>query len=215
MNQSKYLKLIGKQLKCSSAKKKELMKQIASDISIAMENGKSFDEVITEMGSPAEVAAEFNENFGEPQIKMDKRIKIGLISGVVIVIILLGITAFLWTLPKAEDISKSRTFSEEEVIAKAKEVIALLDENDIEALTPIMTDEMKEALTEEVLQETKSMICEDFGTFQIWGNSYGIEMEQAGKKFAIIEIVASYENVSVVYQISFDKDMKLAGFYLR
>jgi len=43
----------------------------------------------------------------------------------------------------------------------------------------------------------------------------GVEVEQAGQKMAVIEIVANYENVTVIYQLSFDKNIKLSGLYLR
>lgn len=215
MNQSKYLKLIGKRLKCGPAKKKEIMKQIESDIGIAMENGKSFEDIMAEMGNPAEAAGEFNENFSEDEIRLGKRRKrfktLGIVTGVLIVLA----AGVFWLFPKTQFISEGSIFSEEEVTAKAKEIIALLDENDMEALTPLMTDAMKNALTQEMLQEIKGTFSADFGAFQSWGNAYVIEIEQAGQKTAVIEIVAVYENVTVTYQLSFDKDMKFGGLYMR
>lgn len=215
MNQSRYLKLIGKRLKCGPAKKKEIMKQIESDIGIAMENGKSFEDIMAEMGSPAEAAGEFNENFSEDEIRLGKGRKRFKILGIVICVLIVLSAGVFWLFPKTQFISEDSIFSEEEVTAKAKEIIALLDENDMEALTPLMTDAMKNALTQEMLQEIKGTFSVDFGAFQSWGNAYVIEIEQAGQKTAVIEIVAVYENVTVTYQLSFDKDMKFGGLYMR
>lgn len=215
MNQSKYLKLIGKRLLCGPAKKKEILKQIASDISIAMENGKTFEEAMAELGSPKEAAAEFNENFDEAERKLGRRQKRFRIAGTVCIVLLVLAAAVFWWLPKTALLTENSTFSEEEVIAKAKEVIAVIDENDMETLKPMMTGVMQKFLTEKVLLETKAMLSENFGAFQSWGNAYVVEVEQAGQKMAVIEIVANYENVTVIYQLSFDTNMKLAGLYLR
>lgn len=215
MNQSKYLKLIGKRLKCGPAKKKEIIKQIESDIGIAMESGRSFEDIMAEMGSPAEAAGEFNENFSEEEIRLGKRRKRFKFAGIVTGVLIVLAAGVFWLFPKTQFISEDSIFSEEEVTAKAKEIIALLDENDMEALTPLMTDAMKNALTQEMLQEIKGTFSADFGAFQSWGNAYVIEIEQAGQKTAVIEIVAVYENVTVTYQLSFDKDMKFGGLYMR
>lgn len=215
MNQNQYLKAVSKRLKCSSAKKKEIMKQIQSDISIAMESGKSFDDVMAEMGKPTEAAAEFNDNFSEEETRRAKRQKWFKISGIAVCVLIVLAAGVFWLLPKVNTISGSAAFSEEAVTAKAKEVIALLDEDDLEALKPLMTEQMQEVLTEDVWQEVRAMFGGDFGAFGSWGNSYAVEMEQAGQKMAVIEIAASYENVTVIYQLSFDKNMRLAGFYVR
>lgn len=215
MNQNKYLKSIGKRLMCGHVKKKEILKQIASDLSIAMESGKTFEEAMAEMGSPKEAAAEFNENFDEAERKLGKRQKYFRIAGAVVCVLIVLAAAVFWFLPKAALISENSVFSEEEVIAKAKEVIAVLDENDMETLQPLMTEVMQKFLTEKVLLETKAMLSEEFGAFQSWGSAYVVEVEQAGQKMAVIEIVANYENVTVIYQLSFDTNMKLSGLYLR
>ncbi len=215
MNHKNYLKSIGKRLLCGSVKKKEILKQIDSDISIAMENGKTFEEAVAELGSPAEAAAEFNENFDEAEKKLGKRQKRFWIVGTAAAVLLILLAAGFWLLPKSALLTENSVFSEEEVCAKAKEVIAVLDENDMETLTPMMTGVMQKFLTEKVLLETKAMLSEDFGAFQSWGNAYVVEVEQAGQKMAVIEIVANYENVTVIYQLSFDKNMKLSGLYLR
>lgn len=215
MDQSRYLKLIGKRLKCGRAKKKEIMRQIGSDIAIAMEGGKSFEDVMAEMGSPAEAAGEFNENFSETEIRLGKRQKQFKVLGIAVCVLVVLAAGIFWLIPKSRLITGDSIFSEEEVTAKAKEIIALLDEDDIESLTPLMTEAMKDFLTKEMLREVKAMFAEDFGAFRSWGNAYIVEVEQAGQKGVVIEIVAVYENVTVTYQISFDQDMKFAGVYMR
>lgn len=215
MEQSKYLRLIRKKLQCSPAKKKEIIMQIRSDISIAMENGKNFGEVMEEMGSPMEVAAEFNENFSEAEVKLGKRQKLLKTAGITACVIIVLAAAFFWLFPKGKNISESNTFSEEELTEKAKEIVTLLDADDMETLKPLMTEQMQEVLTEDVLQSAKSQISDDFGAFQSWGKVYSTEISQAGVKMAVLEITVSYENAAVTYRLSFDENMLLSGLYMR
>lgn len=215
MKQSKYLKQIGKKLKCSQAKKKEIIKQIQSDISIAMENGKSFEKVMAEMGNPMEIAREFNENFSEAEVKLGKRQKLSKTAGVSVCVIVVLAAVIFWIFPKAGMISGSNTFSEEELTVKAKEIIPLLDADDMETLKPLMTEQMQEVLTEEVLQSAKTQISDDFGALQSWGKVYSTEISQAGVKMAVLEITVSYENAAVTYRLSFDENMLLSGLYMR
>lgn len=57
MNQ--YLKMISQHLCCSEERKKEIVKELESDIRIAMENGESWEEIKGRMGTPEEIAEEF------------------------------------------------------------------------------------------------------------------------------------------------------------
>lgn len=215
MEKSKYLRMICKKLRCGTAKKKEIVKQIESDISIAMEGGKSFEEVMENMGNPVEVAREFNENFSEEEVKLGKRQKRLKTAGIILGVIIVLLAVIFWILPKAGMLSDSNTFSEEELTKKAKEVIKLIDENDMEALNPLMTEQMQEFLTEEILQGSKTAISDDFGAFLSWGKVYSAEISQAGMKTAVLEITVSYENAVVTYRLSFDENMLLSGLYMR
>lgn len=215
MKQSKYLKQIGKKLKCSQAKKKEIIKQIQSDISIGMENGKSFEKVTAEMGKPMEIAREFNDNFSEEEVKLGKRQKLFKTAGVLVCVIVALTAVISWILPKGGMISESNTFSEEELTVKVKEIITLLDEDDLETLKPLMTEQMQDVLTEDVLQSAKLQIADDFGALQSWGKVYSTEISQAGVKIAVLELTVSYENAVVTYRLSFDESMLLSGLYMR
>ena len=65
MTKDKYIKEISKKLLCKKDKKAEIIKQITSDIDIAIENGSKIEDVLVNMGTPSEVASEFNDNFDE------------------------------------------------------------------------------------------------------------------------------------------------------
>lgn len=85
---NQYLKTIAHHLCCTDKKKKEIVKELESDIRIAMENGESWEEIQKRMGTPEEIAEEFNENFSENELKTNKRKNAAGIVGILGIVIL-------------------------------------------------------------------------------------------------------------------------------
>lgn len=214
-DKDKYVNAIVKKVRCSTAKKKEIKKQLLSDIAIAMEDGENIEDIIKNMGSVEEMAEEFNSNLSETELKKhktQKRMKIVSVISVIIIIIISGIR---WVLPDQMVFGASGLFEEQAVEEQMKHIILLLNENDHEALIEISIEEMKYVLDEDTLDSLKKMISDDWGEFEEFGNIYLAEAKQKGQNFAIGQVTVLYENVPVTYQITLDEDMKLAGFYMR
>ena len=70
-------------------------------------------------------------------------------------------------------------------------------------------------LTAESMKAAKKTVSEEFGEKQETKSFYGQEVTQKGKHYAVCQIQISYENVSVIYTLTFDQDMKLAGIFLK
>ena len=88
MRQGQYIKEISRYLKCTKAKKKAICQDLQADITCALENGETWEEIRGRMGFPKELASEFNENlleFGKPSKK-----KV-IIFSIAAVVVLLGI----------------------------------------------------------------------------------------------------------------------------
>ncbi len=216
MNQEKYIKAVLKRLKCGGKKKKEIQRDLESDISGALENGENLEDIMARMGSPASLAGEFNENFSKEEIMAFRRRKgfmiAGILTGVLVVILLLG----FYALPKNYPMGKSGDFTEEEVTEQTKKVISFFNEEDYEAIQEMCASEsMKQAMTEEKLLEVKKMFGEDWGAFVNYGNIYLGEVIQMGKTYAVVQINATYENTGITYTLMFDKEMRLCGFYMK
>lgn len=64
MNKEKYIKKVIRLLNCSQQQKKKIKLDLENDIEMALKNGESFEEIIQRMGTPKELAHEFNENMG-------------------------------------------------------------------------------------------------------------------------------------------------------
>lgn len=215
MDQKKYLKAIYRRLRCGSAKKKEIVKQLGADIEAALAKGDTLADIISEIGTPEAVAEEFNEEISEKDGKRGKYEIYAKCIGIVIVVLCLFAAALWWFWPKSENVDESGRFSEEAVTEQAKEVITYLDADDYEAMRALMQEHAAELITDEVLTEAKQYIAEDFGAFVAWGNAYVAEVTEQGQHAAVIEIGASYEKISVTYTLFFDEEMQLTGIYMR
>lgn len=105
-------------------------------------------------------------------------------------------------------------FDEAEVKAAAENVIDLLNKNDSEGLTALMSDDMKALLTDDVQSQIFALV-KDSGAFQEISDLKMTGATENGITFAAVVAQAKYANREITYTISFDKDMKLAGLYLK
>lgn len=214
-NVRKYIKAVVKRLKCSESKKKEIARQLKSDIQIAMENGETVEDIISGMGTPESMAADFNDNFTDSEVAAARKIRRWKILGAAAAIMVVAVVGVYWCFPRGKMLEESTSFNKGEVQQQTERIVALFDEGDYAQLGELSNEAMQKIVLQDTLEEVKAQISSDWGEFQTFGKSYMIEMSQMGKKYATVQINASYENVSVMYTITFDKDMKLAGFYVR
>ena len=216
MSAEKYAKQVAKYLKCSGKRKQEIRKQITSDIKAALEEGKSLEKAVGDMGEPKALAAEFNESFGEAEKKAAGRAKVWKILGIIFVILLLLAMLIWWALPKTRYLSDSKAFSEEPVQERAELILELFNRGDYAALQDYEIEQMQEVMVEETMEQMKALyIGSDWGEMRNIGNVYLAELSQMGRKYAVVQMTVSYENVNVTYTMTFDEDLKLTGFYMR
>ena len=112
-------------------------------------------------------------------------------------------------------LSDSKIFSEEQVRERAEQILVMFHEEDESGMRTYLSEPMSEIMTQENMAQMKLFIGDEWGEMNNIGNSYLIEISQMGKKYAMIQMTVSYKNVSVTYTMTFDRDMKLAGFYLK
>lgn len=112
--------------------------------------------------------------------------------------------------------SLSDDFDEEEVKTATENVIDLINNRDSEGLRDISTVAMREALTDDIMDQIFEAISEG-GTFvEIEGMSVGGTTDKASEEeFAVVVAKAKYEIKTFTYTISFTKQMKLAGLYYK
>jgi len=215
MNQEQYMKAVLKKLKCSSQKKKDIRRELESDIAEATDGGETWEEIRSRMGEAAAVAAEFNDNFSEEELKAAKRKKVWSVIGIIAVLLVILLAVGYYILPKGYPIEERGVYSEEEVTAEAMEIIGYFSDEDYEAIQERSTEKMAQIMTEENLGETRELFGDDWGSLVSYGNAYTSEIVQMGTSIAVVQINVIYENTGITYTISFDEDMKLCGFYMK
>lgn len=189
-----------------------------ADIQATLSGNETMEEIIERMGTPASVAGEFNDNFTpeeRKQAKKEKRMKI-VVAVIVICVLLTGFV--YWFLPKTKEFGSSGKFTAERVEEQAATIINLVNTDDFEGLQEISNQTMGEMFVEEQQEswrQAKALLGNDWGAFVSLEDSFMVEVSQMGQNLAVISIKATYENVSVVYQLSFDEQMKLAGIFMR
>lgn len=213
MDAEKYVKKIVRNLKCTGAKKKEIGDSLLSDIAARREQGEAMEQIMESMGSPEEIAEAFSQNLSDADRKAYKRRRIGMTIGqIVAALVFLSVLAW-WMIPKPAALGDD--LSQEAVTASVENVVVMLNQNDFDGLQELAVDELKSKLTQETMDEVRKGISEDWGEMQSIGKVYMQGVKQKGKVMVVTQVDAVYENVSVVYTISFDEDLRLGGLYMR
>ena len=213
MDAETYVKKIVRNLKCTGAKKKEIGDSLLSDIAARREQGEAMEQIMESMGSPEEIAEAFSQNLSDADRKAYKRRRIGMTIGqIVAALVFLSVLAW-WMIPKPAALGDD--LSQEAVTASVENVIVMLNQNDFDGLQELAVDELKSKLTQETLDEVRKGISEDWGEMQSIGKVYMQGVKQKGKVIVVTQVDAVYENISVVYTISFDEDLRLGGLYMR
>ncbi len=215
MNAEQYVNNVAKRIKCSGRKKKEIKRQLLTDINIRMEHGEALEEIIAQMGTASEIAQGFNENISSEERKAYRRNRVLMIIIPIAVLLVLLAVFVCWMLPKGKDIEQSRYFDKAGVEAAMKETIELLDAGAFESLQEKAIPQLQNFLNKEEMDKVRKKMSEDWGERQQFGTVYVAEVEQGGKHFAVGEITVTYDNITVTYRLTYDKDMRLAGLYVR
>lgn len=107
-------------------------------------------------------------------------------------------------------------FVEEDVRQAAQNVIDLLNQSDTEGLLKLGTPQLQTALTDEVMAKVLSDIG-SLGKFEkIEDMSLaGVKSQDGTQDLAVVVAKAKYENKSVLYTISFNETMQLAGLFYK
>ncbi|MEZ3508587.1 MAG: DUF3887 domain-containing protein [Lachnospiraceae bacterium] len=213
MNAEKYVKDIVNRLKCTGKKKKEIKNQLLSDIAARREQGEALEQILAGMGSPKEIAEAFCQNLSDAERKAYRRRKIGQTVGGIVIVILFMAALSWWMIPKPAALGDSP--SQEEITASVENVIELLNKNDFETLRSISTEKLQPVLTQETIDKVRQNIADDWGEMQSIGKVYLQGIKQKGRFMIVTQVDVIYEQVSTVYTISFDKDLRLEGLYMR
>lgn len=215
MQQEEYIKSVMRKLQCSRQKKEEIEKELLSDIRTALANGEDWEEIEDRLGTPEQLVKEFNENLSPKELAGRKRKRGFIIAGSIVVILVLLCAGVFWMLPKSYELEQSGIFQEAVVMEQTEEIITLLDQEDWSSLEEYADEKMRGFFQENALAEAKATLGGELGANLGITSSLTAEVHQLGKRYAMIQVTVQYENRSVIYTISYDENMKLAGLYMK
>ena len=205
----KYIYQIIKKLKCSGKKRREIKRQMLSEMEESISDG-SYG-----MGNPVEIAEEFNQSFSAEEKKAYKREKRLKVAGIIALLLFVAAGILWWMLPKQIWLEDSKVFDKTKVLEQAEVVIDYLDEDNYIALQRLSDDKMSELLKTDGLEQAKKIIGEMWGAQKSVGNVYMVELTSRGKKSAIVQMHVEYEKVNVMYTIYFNEQMELEGLWMQ
>ena len=108
-------------------------------------------------------------------------------------------------------------FSEEDVGTAAEEIIGLATTGDYDSIVASLREDLKSSVTADSLKESWSSIIEKAGAFEsITKTAFSGTTDQTTKEeYAVVQVLVKHENASLLYTLSFDKDLALVGLYLK
>lgn len=224
MNEQSYTKAVAKRLTCSKARRDEFVRDLESDIAASIAEGETWEQVEARMGDPREVAHEFNEGLSDRELAAGKKCKrnkvIGIAAVAVMVVVTILAAAAWWTMPKSAPAGQSAGLAEQEVLARAQEIIALADERDYDALVAMAPESLRQTMTVQQFADAvdgarATVGGGDWGSFVSFGNAYGVELSQKGTTQEYTETVVVYENAVITYTITFDENMRLTNLFMK
>ncbi|WP_251205959.1 DUF3887 domain-containing protein [Acetatifactor aquisgranensis] len=110
----------------------------------------------------------------------------------------------------------SGDFDEEKVKAAAQEAIDYLVAGEYEACVSLMGEEMQAAISAEVLAGNMETMTGQKGAFQEYKSCSVVgQKDKEGTESAVAVVVAAFEKGNLTFTVSFDKEMKMIGFWMK
>lgn len=215
MDEKRYVNAVARKLKCGGKRKKEIKRQLLSDIQMRENQGERLEEIISRMGKAEEIADSFNESISaKEQRRYAGNRVLKIVIPIVLALTFIAVSVY-WIFPKTVDIEKSRVFDKEEVEAAMKETVELLDAEEYAVLQENAIPQMQSFLNAETRESIRETLSDDWGERKQFGAVYMAEVIQGNTHLAVGEMTVTYENVSVTYRLTYDEDMRFAGIYVR
>lgn len=216
MDQKTYIRQVVSRLKGSGAKKKEIQKQLNADIEAALETGEPLNQILERMGNPLDMVAEFNRDIPVAEIKAAKRRKIGIGIGLGVAVLIGFILLIYWVLPKTGSIEDSAVFDQTQLTEITTDIIGKMSNREYTQIADqYATSKLKPYLEPTAMEAAKRAVAAEWGDYEQIKQIEMAELRQQGKRYAIVEARVGYAKLSVVYRLTFDADMRLAGIFIR
>lgn len=110
----------------------------------------------------------------------------------------------------------SGDFDADKVKAAAQQAIDHLVAGEYEECVALMGEEMQAAISAEALATNMDAMTGQKGAFQKYKSSSVVgQKDKDGTEYAVAIIVAAFEKGNITFTVSFDKEMKMMGFWMK
>ena len=116
---------------------------------------------------------------------------------------------------QAEAVQEQAPFDVKVVEQHVMATIARFEREDITALQLEATQELRPHLTAEQVTGAKAEFAPKWGPRGAVGKPLMTAGKEGDKWYVICELAVGYKATAVVYRLSYDENMKLAGFFVR
>lgn len=108
-------------------------------------------------------------------------------------------------------------YKEDEVIAKAKNVVETINSLDYDAVVSFVRSDLQSQLSADALETAWGALLREGGAFKEYKSTavYGQKSKSTGEDYAVCILVCSYENATRTFTISMDKDLSVVGLYMK
>ena len=213
MTEQQFLRQIKRLLHCKADKKREILRQLESDIASAKEGGKSWEE----WGTPEQFVSEFNED--GRGIQKGKRILIGSVA-VLVLFACVAVGVWLAHLHEKNGEQQLAKNVETQKIEKIPDVVR-------EAITDFSDDAYEKFIARCDAKMQAAFSKKNWEDAQKIASSQMIEKAenekllsvtqttQAGWDLKVYQVAVDYGKRQIVYTISLDTENLIAGFYFK
>lgn len=167
MNEKAYAKAVARRLACSKARRDEFVRDLESDIASSLADGETWEQVERRLGDPRDVAREFNEALSERELTAGRKRRrlraAGIAAAAAVVVVAVLAAGSWWALPKTAPAGQGIGLTEQEILGRAQEVVALVDAEDFDALRSMSTEPMQNALDATSLEAARASFSDDWG----------------------------------------------------
>ncbi len=109
----------------------------------------------------------------------------------------------------------AETYNEDEVIARAKEVVDVINTLDYDAINAQLRKDLQDKLTAEQIKKGFNDKLEKAGSFKEYKNivTLGQKSKSTGEDYAVVILICTYENSTLTYTITMDASLEIVGMY--
>lgn len=131
--------------------------------------------------------------------------------------LVMALLALTWLLTACGGAKLADIYDEDEITARAKEVVGLINDRDYEAVTGQVREDLQDQLTADILRDAWDSVLDKSGAFEDYKSVtvIGQKSKSTGEDYAVAVLVGQYESAARTFTISMDQSLDIVGLYMK